>query len=92
MERADGRGRVVACELLVNSPRVAEAIAEPSHVGVPTLEQAMADGGYHGMQTLDQALLRLVGEGLVTHVEALAAASRPHELGIALQAAGLSQL
>jgi Tfp pilus assembly ATPase PilU len=44
------------------------------------------------MQTLDQALLRLVGEGLVTRVEALAAASRPHELGIALQAAGLSQL
>jgi len=92
LERADGRGRVAAVELLVNSPRVAEAIAEPTRVGVPTLEQAMADGGYHGMQTLDQALLRMVGEGLVTRAAALAAATRPHELGIALQAAGLSQL
>jgi twitching motility protein PilT len=92
LQRTDGRGRVVACELLVNSPRVGEAIAEPNRVGVPTLEQAMADGGYHGMQTLDQALLRLVGEGLVARTSALAAASRPHELGIALQAAGLSQL
>lgn len=84
--RADGAGRVVAAEVLVGTPRVAEVITEPAG-GAGTLEQLMADGEYSGMQTLDQALVRLVRDGLVTRDDALAAAVHRDDLSIALEAA-----
>jgi twitching motility protein PilT len=88
LERADGKGRVVAAEVLVGSSKVVDVIAHASRSG--ELERVLADGQYHGMQTLDQALLERVRDGLISMRDALAASSNPEDLRIALGHAGLT--
>ena len=88
LERADGRGRVPAVEVLVWTSRVFDAIVRPD---TPTaeLEAVMADGEYYGMQTFDQSLLNLYKNGLVSLRDVLAASNDAHEFRIALTTAGL---
>jgi twitching motility protein PilT len=88
LERADGKGRVAAVEVLVGTSKVVDVIADPSRA--PELEKVLADGQYHGMQTLDQALLELVRDGLVSLRDALAASANPEDLRIALGHAGVA--
>jgi twitching motility protein PilT len=52
----------------------------------------IADGEYHGMQTFDQSLAGLVRAGTITLDTALAAASNPHDLKVALQNGAGSRL
>jgi twitching motility protein PilT len=87
LERADGPGRVPAVEILVNTGRVFERIVDPATPG-DSLHEILADGDYYGMQTFDQALLRLVRAGRVELREAMAAATSPADLRLALQQAG----
>ena len=88
LDRADGRGRVPAVELLVNTSRVFDAIvtAQPDS----ELERLIDEGEYYGMQTFDQSLFQLYRDNLVTLRDALSAASRPEDLRIAFQQAGLT--
>jgi len=88
LERADGRGRTAAAEVLVGTAKVVDCIADPLRMG--DLEKVLADGHYHGMQTLDQALMDLVRDGMISQREALAASSNPEDLRIALGQAGLA--
>jgi len=88
LERADGRGRIAAVEVLVNTSKVYDCIVEPERA--TALERIIAEGEYHGMQTFDQALFALYKDGLVSLRDALAVASQPEDLRIALQQAGLS--
>jgi twitching motility protein PilT len=88
LERADGKGRVAAAEVLVGTSKVVDVVADPSRAG--ELEKVIVDGQYHGMQTLDQALLDLVRDGLISVRDALAASSNPEDLRIALGHAGLT--
>ncbi|HEY7073617.1 MAG TPA: PilT/PilU family type 4a pilus ATPase, partial [Acidimicrobiales bacterium] len=85
LERADGRGRIAAVEVLVNTPKVFECIADPDRQ--VALERLIAEGEYHGMQTFDQALLALFKEGLVSFRDALAVATQPEDLRFAMQQA-----
>ena len=78
IERADGRGRVPAMEVLVATGRTFDKIADPAQTH--ELETIIADGGYYGMQTFDQSLLALYADGVVTRRDALAAASNAHDL------------
>jgi twitching motility protein PilT len=87
LERADGRGRVPAVEVLVMTPRVFDRILDPE--GRETIEDVLADGEYYGMQTFDQALFNLLKNGLVSLRDVQAAANHPQEFRIALQTAGL---
>lgn len=88
LERADGKGRTPAVEVLVGTSKVVDCIADPDRLG--ELERVLADGQYHGMQTLDQALLELVRDGLVSTRDALAGSSNPEDLRIALGHAGVT--
>lgn len=88
LERADGKGRVAAAEVLVGTAKVVDCIADPMRM--PDLAQVLAEGQYHGMQTLDQALVELVRDGLVSLRDALAASAQPEDLRIALSQAGVS--
>jgi len=88
LERADGRGRAPAVEILTGTAKVVDCIADP--IRVHELEQVLADGQYHGMQTLQQALVDLVKDGMISLQDALAAAGRPEDLRIALAHAGVS--
>ena len=88
LERADGRGRVPAVEILTGTAKVIDCIADP--IRVHELEQVLAEGEYHGMQTFDQSLVDLVKTGMISLQDALAAATRPEDLRIALTQAGVS--
>ena len=85
--RADGKGRVPAVEVLINNGRIQERILEPDQTA--TIPDVLAEGDYYGMQTFDQALVHLVGEGLITPADAADAATRPHDLMLALTQAEL---
>ena len=84
---ADGKGRVACCEILVMTGRVHDMILDPKLTG--QLPEVIAEGEYYGMQTFDQSLFGLYKNGLIGLRDALAAASHPHDLRIALQQAGL---
>lgn len=86
--RADGTGRVCAMEVLVNTSRIAEAIADPEKTH--SIVDIVAEGRHHGMQTFDQHLVDLVMSGQVTVSAAKAASTNPHDLAVQLKRAGLS--
>ena len=88
LERADGRGRVPAVEVLTGTPKMYDAIA--AGADDHTIDQLIREGEYHGMQTFDQALFQLYKENLIGVRDALSAASRPEDLRISLQQAGLA--
>ena len=88
LERADGKGRTPAVEILTGTAKVIDCIADP--IRLHELEQVLTDGQYHGMQTLQQALVDLVKDGLISLQDALAASARPEDLRIALTHAGVS--
>ena len=60
----DGKGRVVACEVLVVTPAVRNLIREGKTHQIYTSMQA---GGKFGMQVMDQHLAELVKKGKVTY-------------------------
>jgi len=88
LERADGRGRTPAVEILTGTAKAIDCIADP--IRIHELEQVLAEGQYHGMQTLQQALVDLVKDGMISFQEALAASTRPEDLRIALTQAGVT--
>ncbi len=81
-------GRTPALEILVNTGRVAERIADADLTA--EIKEVIADGGYYGMITFDQYLLNLVREGRITIESAMTAASSQHDFTLAMQQAGLS--
>jgi twitching motility protein PilT len=88
LERADGKGRIAALEVLFNTPKVAECIDQTDRHG--DLVRLIVDGRYHGMQTFDQSLFALAKDGLISVRDALGAATEPEDLRIDLQQAGLA--
>jgi twitching motility protein PilT len=76
--------RVPALEILVNTGRVAERIADPDRTH--EIKDVIADGEYYGMTTFDRSLLRLVQEERVTVEAALQAVSNRHDFELAVPA------
>jgi twitching motility protein PilT len=67
VRRADGRGQVVACEVLINNPAIANLIREgKTHQIAGVLERS----ALLGMQSLDNALRSLLDAQLITPQEA----------------------
>ena len=73
---ADGKGRVVACEVLVPTPAVRNLIREGK---THQIYSALQTGGSHGMQTMDAALADLVRQGKITRELAESRSSTPEE-------------
>lgn len=67
LKRADGKGRVVAIEILVGTPAVANLIREGKTYQIPSVIQT---GRREGMQTMDQAIIDLLKMGKITIEEA----------------------
>ena len=69
LPRSDGRGRVLACEVLIATALVRDCIADASKT--EGLAGAIVQGAaQYGMQSFDQAILKLCKEELVTVEEA----------------------
>ncbi|MDW7683203.1 MAG: type IV pilus twitching motility protein PilT [Bacillota bacterium] len=82
LPRADGKGRVAAIEVLVNTPAVANMIREGNEHQLYT---AMQTGRSFGMQTMDSALAELCIRGTVSREEALSRSVNRVELERALR-------
>jgi twitching motility protein PilT len=79
--RADGMGRVPACEVMLCTPTVQEYIIHPDKTLL--IRQAIQEGHIqYGMQTFDQALMKLYKEGLITYEEALTNSTSPDEFSL----------
>src|SRR5437762_1361249 len=75
--RADGKGRVLALEILTNTPAVANVIREAKTFMLPGIIQT---GKKQGMQLMDDALVDLCNRGLITSEEAYARADQKQEV------------
>jgi len=68
LPRRDGKGRVVAVEVMVATDAVRNLIREAR---TPQMWNVMQTGSQHGMQTMDQALTQLYRNRLITLEEAV---------------------
>jgi twitching motility protein PilT len=84
LPRANTRGRVVACEILVATPAVRNLIREGK---THQIYSAMQAGFKHGMTTMDQTLAALVKRGFITQGDAFERCANPEDLRRLLQAA-----
>ncbi len=80
-------GLVPAHEILVNTGRIAERIADPDTTA--EIHDVIADGEFYGMVTFEKSLLALAVQGRVTVEAALAASTNQHDLMLQLQQAGI---
>ncbi len=75
--KSDGKGRVVACEILMPTPGVRNLIREGKN---HQIYSAMQTGSKFGMQTMDAALVELIRKGMISREEAEKRSSNPDEL------------
>ena len=87
LPRADGRGRAVAAEVLINTPAIKDMIADGKRIG-EIKDYMEASREQYGMQSFDQALADLVTSNTVTFHAAMAAASRPSDFELKLRMFG----
>jgi twitching motility protein PilT len=67
LRKADGRGRVLALEVLVGTPAVSALIREKKTF---QLQSVIQTGRKDGMQSMDEAVMQLVREGQVSVADA----------------------
>jgi twitching motility protein PilT len=77
LPKATGRGRVLACEVLIATPAIRNLIREGKVHQVYTIMQA---GRQYGMQTMNMALADLYNRGLITYEDAITYSTDPEGL------------
>jgi twitching motility protein PilT len=75
--RADGTGRAVSVEVMINTPTIAKLIEEGRS---SQIYSAMNEGGYWGMQTMNQSLMKYWRAGVIGEEEAMTYAGNSTEL------------
>jgi len=84
--RKDGKGRVPACEVLINTAAVADNIRDiEKQLNIPDLINEGATA--YGMQSFDQSLMKWYRDGVVSYESALFYSTNPSEF--ALRASGI---
>lgn len=78
----DGKGRVAAIEILLNSPLIRDLI-QRNEIG--SLKEAMMKGKEAGMQTFDMALYDLYKAGTIALDQALHHADSPNDLRLMIK-------
>ncbi len=77
IRRRDGTGRVMACEIMGNTPAIAHMIRSGE---VPQLYSAIQTGAADGMVTLNTSLLNLFRANVISREDALHKSTRQKEL------------
>jgi len=81
LQRADEKGRVPACEILINTEAIKDCIVDPLKTSsIPSLIQE--GHAKYGMQVFDQSLMMLYRSGLITYEEAMYNSSNPTEFSL----------
>lgn len=85
--RADGKGRVPAVEIMINTARIRDCIDDKEKT--KQIPEAIAQGfTTYGMQSFDQSLMQHYSNKLITYEEALRQSSNPDDF--ALKVSGIS--
>ncbi len=79
---ADGKGRIAAVEVLLNSPLASDLIRKGN---VHELKELMKKSTNIGMQTFDQHLFKLFEAGKITYEDALAHADSANDLRLMIK-------
>ena len=80
--RQDGRGRVAAVEVMINSPLIAEHVFKGE---VGEIKEVMRRSRELGMQTFDQALFDLYEQGVIGYEDALRNADSVNDLRLRIK-------
>ena len=83
--RKEGKGRVAAVEILLNSPLISDLIFKGE---VHEIKAVMAKSRELGMQTFDQHLFELYEAGLISYEDALRNADSVNELRLMIKLQG----
>jgi len=76
LPRLNGEGRVVATEILINTPAVGNLIREHKTEQIPTVIQT---GSKLGMKSMDRSLKELYKEGIISYEVAMSKVKNPEE-------------
>lgn len=81
LPRLDEKGRVPACEVLINTEAVKDCIIDPLKTySIPNL---IREGfAKYGMQSFDQSLMKLYRSGFISYEEALYNSTNPTEFSL----------
>ena len=85
LKHADGKGRVAAIEILLNSPLIADLILKGE---VHEIKNIMSKSNELGMKTFDQALFDLFEADKITYEDALRNADSMNELRLRIKLEG----
>src|SRR5689334_21499978 len=83
--RRDGRGRVPAVEIMLNSPLISDLVFKGDIHGI---KEIMKKSRELGMQTFDQSLFDLYEAGLISYEDALRNADSLNDLRLAIKLHG----
>ena len=87
--RKDGKGRIAAVEVLINSPRIKSLILENKIDEIT--EEMEKSVRYYRMQTLELSLIALIANKMITLEAALSASIRPDDLKLMLSQLGFDE-
>ena len=82
LKKPDGKGRVAALEILLNSPLISDLIFKGE---VAMIKEIMSKSTQLGMQTFDQALFNHYEEGNISYEEAIRNADSQNELRLRIK-------
>jgi twitching motility protein PilU len=85
LKKVDGKGRVAAIEVLLNSPLIADLMLKGE---VHEIKEIMSRSNELGMKTFDQALFDLYEEDLINYEDALRNADSMNELRLRIKLEG----
>ena len=80
--RAEGKGRIAAMEIMLNTPLIADLIFRGE---VAAIKEIMAKSNRLGMKTFDQALFDLFEAGIISYEEALRNADSKNEVRLRIK-------
>jgi twitching motility protein PilU len=83
--KKDGKGRVPAVEVMINSPLIADLILKGD---IPGIKEIMKKSTEAGMQTFDQSLFTLYEAGLISYDDALRNADSQNDLRLRIKLEG----
>ncbi len=83
IERVDGQGRLPACEILVNSPKISHHIENGEIKQIH--EEIESSVSYYRMQSMNQSLVALLANGVITYDVAREKSLDPEDLSLKLR-------
>lgn len=89
IQKADGRGRVMACEVLIPNSAIRNLIREDKLHQIYSMMQS--GQSEHGMITMSQSLFDLYSKRVITYEEAVNRAVYPDEVRQMIERAGLNK-